>query len=74
MFTLFQVLSISASTYINNTLSYEIELFDTTCNQTQNINHELVFMGVAQGSLQCLQVCSILILMLYKVVKLRKEI
>lgn len=50
-----KVLSIAASTYIQDTLSYEIELFDTTCNVTQNINHELVFMGVAKGSLQCLQ-------------------
>ena len=36
-------------------MCYEVELYDTTQTVTENINHELVFSGVARGSLFCLQ-------------------
>ena len=41
---------------MSDTIKYEIELYDVTGTQTVNISHELVYMGVAQGSAQCLQV------------------
>jgi len=50
-----KVLTTEASDYIHETLNYEIELFDTTNDQTMNISHELVYMGVGRGLLQCLQ-------------------
>lgn len=50
-----KVLKTTASSYVCDTVSYEIELCDTTGEQNKNISHELVYMGVAHGSLQCLQ-------------------
>ena len=56
IYALYKVLSTSSSEYLNESVHYEIELYDTTSDQNINICHQLVFMGIAKGEAYCLQV------------------
>ena len=44
------------SDYLPNRIAYEVSIFDTTGNINVNMSHELVYAGIASGSLECLQV------------------
>ncbi|XP_065675246.1 uncharacterized protein LOC100205880 isoform X2 [Hydra vulgaris] len=50
-----KVISTLASTFIDGMIQYEVEIMDNTCNPSVNINHELVVVGAAKASLQCLK-------------------
>eukprot|EP00111_Clytia_hemisphaerica_P003727 TCONS_00010704-protein len=50
-----QALSVGPSDYIPNRIAYVVSIFDTTGNINVNISHELVYAGIASGSLECLQ-------------------
>lgn len=55
-FTLCQVKSTVGSDFAGAN-RYNIELYDTTGTSTINMSHELVFLGRAFGSQDCIQVC-----------------
>lgn len=50
-----QPMRVGPSAYLSDRISYDVELYDTTGNINVNISHELVYAGVADGSLECLQ-------------------
>ena len=53
---------------------YNIELYDTTGEATINMSHELVFLGHARGTQDCIQVSNDLISIQYSTIDAKKSL